>query len=395
MIKRLSRKTLRTLAPVLLPRLPGSSLRWGPPRRVSPTVQRWSSPSLSDCQLTLRHLIPPIQFQNTPATYIQQTLPRNLLAPATIDLDSQFVAEIKGGRVVGQEPTIITPDDTVILDLSMFFAPYHHDIFFSPKLPPVVSLQDPVLVLAGLPGSNYGHWLHQMLPRLHLAQMAGWQPSDFAMVIVNPTRNNFAEETLIAAGFKPSQLVQSGPNLHVEAAPLVVPSIPGAGNPPEWISDFLRKTYTSPDVKPHKRIYASRANALWRKITNEEELLPVLEEYGFEVVFPERLSFRETVQLFQAAEVVCGLHGANLSNICFCKPGSTLIEIYHPQHPEIYFWTTATGARLNYAFLLGEGPVRDYPDLSPGSIGNHSDTRVDPDKLRHTFAAAGLDRKRG
>jgi hypothetical protein len=393
MIKRSSRIILRTLAPVLLPRVPGSSLRWGPPRRVSPTVQRWSS-LLSDCRLSLHNLIPALQFQNTPATHIQQTLPRNLLTPATINLDSQFVAEIKGGRVVGEEPTIITPDDTVILDLSMFFTPYHHDIFFSPRLPPVVSLQDPVLVLAGLPGSNYGHWLHQMLPRLHLAQMAGWEPSDFGMVIVNPTRNNFAEETLMAAGFQASQLVKSGPNLHVEAPTLVVPSIPSAGNPPEWISDFLRQTYTTPDVQPLKRIYASRANALWRKITNEEDLLPVLDEYGFEVVFPEQLSFRETVQLFQAAEVVCGLHGANLSNICFCNPGATLIEIYHPQHPEIYFWTTATGARLNYAFLLGEGPVRDYPDLSPGSIGNHSDTSVDPEKLRITFATVGLDRKR-
>jgi len=284
----------------------------------------------------------------------------------------------------------VTPDDAVILDLSMFFAPYHADLFFQARLPDLLKVHNPVLVLAGAPGANYGHWLHQMLPRLHLARLAGWQPRDFEMVIINITPNAFAEEMLMEAGFLPSQLVRAHPHLHVQGSPLVVPSIPSAGNPAAWVSSFLRETFADPQAKPSKRIYASRANAQWRKVENESVLMPILAKYGFEVIHPEQLTFRETVQSFQSAEAVCGLHGANLANICFCKPGSILIEIYHPQHPEIYFWTTATGAGLRYAFLLGEGPIQDWPDLSPFSPGNHMNVVVDPSKLESIFLASGL-----
>jgi len=231
-----------------------------------------------------------------------------------------------------------------------------------------------------------------MLPRLYLAQKAGWKPGHFCKVVINPTSNDFAAESLLEAGFSKDQIVKVSPSLHIQGHPLVVPSIPLAGNPPEWISQFLRQTYCGnlSGPAPTRRIYTSRANARWRRVSNEDDLLPVLKEFGFEVVYPEKLGFVEGAKLFESAGVVCGLHGANLSNICFCRPGSTLVEIYNPQHPELYYWVTATGAGLRYAFLLGEGPIKDFPDLSAESIGNHIDTFVDPQKLRSTFLAAGL-----
>lgn len=389
---RLIRKSLRPIAKHLWPRLPGSSLSWGPPRRYSSSYSAWLANAPLESQAHFVPVIPALQFLAASSVTLDAKLPKNLSSRANIVLEQQFVAVIPGGRVVGCDPTIISSDDTIIGELSMMFAPFHFDIFYARKLTDVYQFQGPVLVLAGPPGSNFGHWLHQMLPRLYLSQKAGWSPDHFSKVVINPTSNDFAEESLFEVGFTKEQIVKVSPSLHISGNPLVVPSIPFAGNPPEWISQFLRKAYCkgSNNSTSSRRIYTSRANAHWRRITNEYELLPVLEEFGFEIVYPEMLGFVEGAKLFESASVVCGMHGANLSNICFCNPGSTLIEIYNPQHPEIYYWVTATGAGLKYCFLLGEGPIRNFPDLSPKSIGNHIDTIVDPQKLRDTFLAAGL-----
>lgn len=388
-LTRLVRFCIRPFAAFFLPLIPGSSISFGPPRRFSKTFDELIS-TKNFTKTRQVKVYPPIKFEATKAVYVPQDLPANLSKEANVILAEQFVLELPEGRVQGTEPTIITDNDTVLGDVSMMFKPYYLDIFFATRLPKLIKISGPVLVLAGCPGSNFGHWLHQMLPRLYLATKAGWSPQQFEKVVINSTRNNFAEESLLSAGFSGNQLMKTSSDLHLQSSCLVVPSLPEAGSPPEWISDFLRNTYCSSSCNPGRRIYASRANAHWRRVSNEVELYPVLAEFGFQVIYPERFNFIEGVRLFEDAEVVCGPHGANLSNICFCKPKSLLVEIYHPQHPEIYYWLTATSAKLRYSFLLGEGPIVDYPDLSPWAAGNHTDIVVSPKKLRDTFIACGL-----
>ena len=374
----------------LLSVIPDSSLRFGPPRRYSKAFDQWLLINGNDAKAKQVDIFPSITFEAVKAVYVTQEIPKNLADRAHITLQKQFVAEIPNGRAVGKEPFIITGDDTIMGDLSMIFSPYYHDIFFTAKLPKCVKISGPVLVLAGAPGSNFGHWLHQMLPRLELAYQAGWKTQDFEKVLINSTSNNFAIESLLAVGFNKNQFVETFSEMHLQSSNLIVPSIPEAGNPPEWITSFLRSAYGTPVSKPRRRIYTSRANSRWRRIINEEELYPVLTSFGFDIIFPESLSFIDGVRLFEDSEAVCGMHGANLANICFCKPGAKLIEIYHPQHPEIYYWVTATGAQLNYSFLLGEGEIRDYPENHNHGSFNRLDTIVCPKKLRKTLIASGL-----
>ena len=389
-LRRLIRFCIRPFAFLLFPRIPGSSLKFGPPRHFSETFNEWLANNSSDANAKYLEIFPPITFELTKALCITQKKPKNLEKRSQITLKKQFVAEIPKGRVAGIEPFIITGDDTILGDLSMAYKPYMYDIFFASKLPRLVKLAGPVLIVAGAPGSNYGHWLHQMLPRLELACKTGWKPQDFEKIIINSSSNNFAIESLLALGCDKNQLIQTFPDLHIQSTNLVAPSVPEAGNPPEWISDFLRRTYGKPVSKPSRRIYTSRTNATWRRIANEAQLYPILSEFGFEIIFPDKLNFIDGVRLFENAEVVCGMHGANLANISFCQPGARLIEIYNPQHPETYYWATATGAKLNYSFLLGEGPIEDWPDNAQWASGNRLDTVVCPEKLRDTLIACGL-----
>jgi capsular polysaccharide biosynthesis protein len=104
-----------------------------------------------------------------------------------------------------------------------------------------------------------------------------------------------------------------------------------------------------------KRIYVSRRT--WtreksnnigtdytnqRRCVNEDRLVEMLKDYGFEEVFCEDLNMEEKIGLFRNAEFVIGPIGGGLSNVLFCKPGTNVISINSPE----FF---PTNERLKYA----------------------------------------------
>ena len=274
----------------------------------------------------------------------------------------------------------------------MLWAPFHGEVYRQWILPTLRLIDGPVWVLAGVPGSNYGHWFHQMLPRLHLVESAGYKISDFAAFIVN-SGAPFIEESLRLLGVPIERCISTSSSLHIQGRQLIVPSIPSSGNPSPWVCEFLRKFFWPcvmiPNSSSPKRLYISRSKAASRRIANEDELLPLLDEKGFSVVCLEDLLLQHQIELFANADIVCGGHGSGLTNIFFCKPASTLIEIYHPQSPEICWWSWASISSVAYYYLLGEGPSVDYADMKYSQSLKQLNVVCDPLKLRHTFKLAG------
>ena len=39
------------------------------------------------------------------------------------------------------------------------------------------------------------------------------------------------------------------------------------------------------------------------------------------------MHLRDQVKIFNNAEIIVGLHGAGFANLCFCKPGTKIIEL--------------------------------------------------------------------
>jgi capsular polysaccharide biosynthesis protein len=143
-----------------------------------------------------------------------------------------------------------------------------------------------------------------------------------------------------------------------------------------------------------KRLYISRSAARDRRISDESSLAPLLAEYGFTWLRLEQLAFRQQIELFANADVVCGLHGAGLANALFMRPESKMIEIFDPGYPEICWWTAASVSGIDYYYLLGEGPREGFADPGRNFELNHRDVVCDPDKLRATFELAGLRAQR-
>ena len=112
---------------------------------------------------------------------------------------------------------------------------------------------------------------------------------------------------------------------------------------------------------------------------NEDELAPVLREFGFETIVSSDGMIGD---LFPEAEIVIGPHGAALADILFCRRGSALIELTPPGHIFPYFYTIADSAGMEYFSILGR-----YQQTEVGNTMK-ADFMVSPEQLRSAILSA-------
>ena len=112
---------------------------------------------------------------------------------------------------------------------------------------------------------------------------------------------------------------------------------------------------------PKKRIWISRNKSKHRKIANEDSLTPMLKQYGFQIIYPEDISFIEQLSLYRNAEIIGGLHGGALTNILFMNEGTKLIEIrrYGDNMNNCYF-SLASELKIDYYYLESESIDEDF-----------------------------------
>jgi capsular polysaccharide biosynthesis protein len=99
-----------------------------------------------------------------------------------------------------------------------------------------------------------------------------------------------------------------------------------------------------------KRIYISREKANRRRILNEEELNPILKKFGFQRIFAEDLSLFEVAGIMRDATHIVAPHGAGLSNVVFCNPGTKVMEVFNT-HISTEFWKLCAARELPYFVL--------------------------------------------
>lgn len=83
---------------------------------------------------------------------------------------------------------------------------------------------------------------------------------------------------------------------------------------------------TDQDLRGQK-IFVSRSPSAVRPLLNLAEVESLAEASGYEVVYPDKLTFKEQVLKFSTANVVLGAHGAGLANAAFAPLGSVLFEL--------------------------------------------------------------------
>ncbi|MTV50383.1 DUF563 domain-containing protein [Heliobacillus mobilis] len=315
-----------------------------------------------------------------PGHIIRRSLPKTIepdvhwaFRETKFDQPEIFVTVIPKGRVCGSNGFIITPDNKLIADLSNWFntPAKAHPIFSGKPLPPMKYIEGTVAVLSTPGWWNYYHWMFDALPRYEILRRSGFQAEKY---IVSYFFLAFQKETLEILGISREAMIDARDEFQFQAERLLVPSFPGSlFKIPKWVCQYLRDVFlphvTMNQGKKDFRIYVSRSKAAFRRLENEKALEDRLSSLGFERVDLETLPVLEQIRLFANANVVIAPHGAGLTNLVFCRPGTKVIELFGPKYINNVFWALSNQIELDYAYLIGEGeePPRD---VNPFDTGN-------------------------
>jgi capsular polysaccharide biosynthesis protein len=277
-----------------------------------------------------------------------------------------FVAGLPQGRYDGLAHDVFSADGCLLADLS-FFGPenawveareyYRQRAARAPG--PVTHLAGAAAALPALHAeSNYFHWMFNVLPRFALLRQAGVTPQQIDFYVINRPLAAFHSETLARLGVPQSKLVLSEAITQLTADYLwVTSSLRASGHIVHWAAEFLRNEFLgSAEMGARgERLYISREDASQRQLVNEAEVRDWLAGLGFRSVTPGRLTVAEQAQAFARAEVVVAPHGAGLTNLVFCSPGTKVIELLTPgRRGMAYYWELSNARRLDYYYLIGE-----------------------------------------
>ena len=94
---------------------------------------------------------------------------------------------------------------------------------------------------------------------------------------------------------------------------------------------------------------------LARGVVNDREVVSFLSERGWTVIDPGRLSLARQIRLFAGARAVCGVHGAGLTNIVWCNPGCTVIELMADNYLNGCFESISACLELEHRHLIFPG----------------------------------------
>lgn len=191
--------------------------------------------------------------------------------------------------------------------------------------------------------SGYYHWICDVLTRLHLV-LPQLTP-DFK-IILPPRMTAWQSQSLELMGVPQNQCQPyTGKRpWKVEQLFYASPVAMSGDHEPKslkWVRDTIWKRCVggAPVRRGWRKLYLTRHQTWSRNIVNESELIPQLQERGFEVMDCGALSFDAQVRLFSEAACVVGPHGAAFTNMLWSPPGLKVFEIFEPAAVRRCYWS--------------------------------------------------------
>lgn len=143
--------------------------------------------------------------------------------------------------------------------------------------------------------------------------------------------------------------------------------------------NFIRKqilSYCSCTTPSPRRIFISRRKTTSRRSYNEIECYEVLKKYGFVEVFPENMSIKEQVSLFNNADYIVGATGAAFTNLIYCHENCNVIILmgYKADYSIFSSLSHVSKCKISYLYDEGHGKLTD-------ASKEHSDFYINIDLL--------------
>lgn len=249
-------------------------------------------------------------------------------------------------------------------------------------------------LLLGVHGAhNYYHWNVDVLPKLKVLELAGISLDEVDRIVLRDFNQKFHAGAFdcLRINYDKLYLSEESPYfqcerlLHVDLRNFVGMQMH------RFVPDFLRSVFLEnpQSTCPRERkIFVARANNDARPIVNQDAALKLVAGYGFETVYMEGLNLNEQAKLFNSANTVISTHGAGLTNLVYCEPGSTVVEIYGA-HVYSFFYGLSNLCGLRYIPVLGSGD--DYPGVVDPHIGNQKQDQAETIRASTTVNLAVLE----
>jgi len=241
----------------------------------------------------------------------------------------QSLVVLPRARVRDEIGFVFLPDGAVLYQ-GNWFRPYLTDHpGYQARFRSRRSVKGDIFSLLGLWSDSFYHWFHDTLPRLWNS-LPHLPPQTRFLIHSKPFP--YQLESLAALGISQERLEYQQPrgDTVIErlwfATPLGHSSFT-AGDTLKEIAGAFKKQFGCETRSPSRRLYISRRKARARAVLNESKLEPLLRKYHFEIVVMEGMSFQKQVEMCASAGVLIGPHGAGLTNLLYCPPGSRIGEI--------------------------------------------------------------------
>jgi len=117
-----------------------------------------------------------------------------------------------------------------------------------------------------------------------------------------------------------------------------------------WLRQQLLPARTSP-----RRLYLSRAKQGRRRIVNEKKVISLLRRHGFDVVYPERLSFKDQLELWANAEIVVAPAGSAMVNMIFAPRHALVVALVGDASGTNLYWPAQFATELELRLIIMEG----------------------------------------
>jgi capsular polysaccharide biosynthesis protein len=201
--------------------------------------------------------------------------------------------------------------------------------------------------------ANYFHWMTDCLPRLWLGLQEG--KSDKVILMESFKNLPYVTQSLDLLEIQ-AVYFKSGENLWVKNLVLT-------GRTSNFANFNLPLTHLTREklaVKSasaaFRKIYVSRNLASKRKVHNELEVELLVRRKGYEIIFMEKMSLKEQLNLMSETKIMVSLHGAALTNMLFMQGGQTVVELRN-QNDDITncYFNLASALGIRYFYTLNKG----------------------------------------
>lgn len=341
--------------------VPGSSMRFGPPRLTATWSEFRQNPGVT------WHTVYPERAETLPRPFFCNHPSEVIAAGRHVVWPESGVAQIAGGRVLDDDAWVVGADDTYLADFCYFGSSR-----FS-RVNQIFMLQRPrhlpgrTLNLASAnSATNFFHVLIDSISRIHLVREANYTWKDFDQILFPRFSSPTVEMLVDLTGLPREKLIRIGRREQFFCETLIQPSFPGPlACTPSWVSEFYRALFP-PTTQPRtRRLYFPRHGN--RHPANEAALAARLSEEGFETADPMRTpDLRE--RLAEASHVV-GVHGASLGNLVFCAPGTRVLELMPTEisahYNRWFYYTLCATGRMPYGVVIGRSRAQRLTSFSP------------------------------